>query len=242
MLMVPIDDITIVSKKTGGRVNKNENLMALVPNGDTCNRLIKAARYGTPMIKIGEKFPRIMIIAGIHGNELAPQIAALWIAEELIEKELNGTVYITPFAIPDATMKNSRRFKGFDMNRSASKEGSPSNKILNAIATFDAVSVADFHATKPRSNPGIESVFCSKIPCPESYMIAKYITNSTQSKVICHKNAGSLYSGAIEDECNLKRTAAVTCEVVSENCEVAPGSPERSYLQMISYLKYFGIV
>ena len=242
MLMVPKDDITIVSKKTGGRVNKNENLMALVPNGDTCNRLIKAARYGTPMIKIGEKFPRIMLIAGIHGNELPPQIAALWMAEELIEKEINGTVYITPFAIPDATMKNSRRFKGFDMNRSASKEGSPSNKILNAIETFDAVSVADFHATKPRSNPGIESVFCSKVPCPESYMIAKYITNSTQSKVICHKNAGSLYSGAIEDECNLKGTAAVTCEVVSENCEVAPGSPERSYLQMISYLKYFGIV
>ena len=152
--MVLKDDITILSKKTGGRINKNENLMAFVPNGDTCNRLIKAARYGTPMIKIGETSPRIMLIAGVHGNELPPQIAALWLAEELVEKEINGTVYITPFAIPDATMKNSRRFKGFDMNRSASKEGSPSNKILKATDTFNAVSIADFHATKPRSNPG----------------------------------------------------------------------------------------
>ena len=150
MLMVPKDDITIVSKKTGGRVNKNENLMALVPNGDTCNRLIKAARYGTPMIKIGEKFPRIMLIAGIHGNELPPQIAALWMAEELIEKEINGTVYITPFAIPDATMKNSRRFKGFDMNRSASKEGSPSNKILNAIETFECSVCCGFSCNKTK--------------------------------------------------------------------------------------------
>jgi predicted deacylase len=236
------DNITILSNKTGGRVNKNENLMAFLPNGDTCNRLIKAARYGTPMLKIGDTSPIIMLIAGVHGNELPPQIAAVWLAEELIEKNINGTVYIIPFAIPDATMKNSRRFKGFDMNRSASKEGSPSNRILKATDTFNIISLADFHATKPRSNPGVEGVFCSQNPCPESYMIAKYITNVSISKVICHNNAGSLFSGAIEDECNLKGTAAVTCEVVSENCEVTPGSPERSYIQMVSFLKYFGVI
>jgi uncharacterized protein len=240
--MVIKDDITILSMETGGRVNENENLMAYVPNNDTSTRLIKAARYGTPMLKIGNKSPKIMLTAGVHGNELAPQIAALWLAEELLDKNINGTTYIIPFAIPEATMKNSRRFKGFDMNRSASKKGSASNKILLATDKLKVVSIADFHSTKPRSNPGIESVFCSKNPCPESFMIGKYITNATLSKVICHKNAGSLYSGAIEDECNLNGTAAVTCEVVSENCIVTPGSPERSYLQMASYLKYFGVI
>ncbi len=236
------DDITILSKETRGRIDINENLMAYVPNGDTCTRLIKAARYGTPMIKIGDISPKIMLMSGVHGNELPPQIAGLWLAEELRKKDINGTVYIIPFALPDATMNNSRRFKGFDMNRSASKEDSASNRILKATDTLRVISIADFHATKPRSNPGIESVFCSKKPCPESFRIAKYITSATSSKVICHKNAGSLYRGAIEDECNLKGTAAVTCEVVSENCEVKPGSPERSYLQMVSYLKYFGMI
>ncbi len=236
------DDITIISNKTGGRVNENEYLMANIPNGNISTRLIQAARYGTPMLKIGDIYPRIMVIAGVHGNELPPQIAALRLAEELIEKNINGTVYIVPFAIPNATMKNSRRFKGFDMNRSASKDGSPSNKILKVTKTLEIVSVADFHSTKPRSNPGIESVFCSKKPCPESLVIANYITNATSSKVICHKNAGSLYSGAIEDECNINGITAVTCEVVSENSEVKPGSPERSYLQMLSYLSYFGLV
>ena len=240
--MVIKDDITIISKKTGGRVNENENLIANIPNGDVSARLIKAARYGTPMLKIGDISPEIMLIAGIHGNELPPQIAALWLAEEFIEKDINGTVYIIPFAIPDATMKNSRRFKGFDMNRSASKDGSPSNKILKNTETLKIVSLADFHSTKPRSNPGIESVFCSKKPCPESLKIAKHITNATSSKVICHKNAGSLYSGAIEDECNLNGIAAVTCEVVTENCEVKLGSPERSYLQMLSFLNYFRLI
>ncbi len=240
--MVIKDDITIISKKTGGRVNENENLIANVPNGDVSSRLIKAARYGTPMIKIGDISPKIMLTAGVHGNELPPQIAALWLAEELMGKNINGTIYIIPFAIPNATMKNSRRFKGFDMNRSASKDGSPSNKILKITETLKIVSLADFHSTKPRSNPGIESVFCSKKPCLESFKIATYITSATSSKVICHKNAGSLYSGAIEDECNLNGAAAVTCEVVSENSEVKPGSPERSYLQMLSFLNYFGLV
>jgi len=242
VLMVIKDDITIISKKTGGRVNENKNLMDNVPTGNVSARLIKAARYGTPMLKIGDISPKIMLTAGVHGNELPPQIAALWLAEELMKKDINGTIYIVPFAIPNATMKNSRRFKGFDMNRSASKEGSPSNKILKAADTFKIVSVADFHSTKPRSNPGIESVFCSKKPSPESLLIANYITTATSSKVICHKNAGSLYSGAIEDECNLNGIAAVTCEVVSENSEIRPGSPERSYLQMLSYINYFGLV
>ncbi len=236
------DDIKIISKKTGGRVSENENIKAYIPNCTVPNRLLKAARYGTPMIKIGDTSPKIMLTAGVHGNELPPQIAALWLAEELWGNDINGTVYLIPFAIPEATMKNSRRFKGFDMNRSAAVSGFVSNKIIKTANNIGVVSLADFHSTKPRSNPGIESVFCSKNPCPESFMIAKYITKMTSSKVICHNNAGSLYGGAIEDESNLKGTAAVTCEVVSENCEVTPGSPERSYNQMISYLEYFGVV
>ena len=236
------DDIKIISKTTGARVSENKDLMAYIPNDPIVNRLIRAARYGTPMIKIGDISPKIMLIAGVHGNELPPQIGALWLAEKLWGCDVNGTVYIIPFAFPEATMKNSRRFKGFDMNRSAAVSGSASNRIIKTADNLKVISLADFHSTKPRSNPGIESVFCSKNPCPESFMIAKHITEVTLSKVICHNNAGSLYGGAIEDESNLKGTAAVTCEVVSENCEVTPGSPEKSYNQMISYLKYFGIV
>ncbi len=236
------DDISVLSHKTGGRVTENQKLMGHIPEGNTSFRLIKAAKYGTPILKIGDGSPSVMLTAGIHGNELPPQIAALMLAEELRGREVNGTVYIIPFAVPYATMENSRRFKGFDMNRSALKGGSATNRILNFTHNLGIGSVADFHATKPRSNPGIEGVFCSKKPCPESLRIATHITGTTSSKVICHERAGTLYSGALEDECNLRGTAAVTCEVVSENCNVNPGSPERSYLQMISYLKYFEIV
>jgi len=236
------DQIFILTHKTGGIVNKNKNLMEYVSESEISNKLINTARYGTPVIKLGNNSPKVILTAGVHGNELPPQIAALDLINDLVHEKLNGTVYIIPFAIPKATMNNSRRFKGFDMNRSTSKAGSATNKILNAADKFKITSLADFHATKPRSNPGIESVFCSKKPCPESLKIAEHITAETSSKVICHKIAGALYSGALEDECNLKFTAAVTCEVVSENNMVSLGSIERSYLQMESYLKYFNIL
>ncbi|MDD3984764.1 MAG: succinylglutamate desuccinylase/aspartoacylase family protein [Methanobacterium sp.] len=240
--MVHKDNIIILSDKTGGILDKNKNFMAYVPDADICNQLVDSAQYGTPMLKIGCSSPKIMISAGVHGNELPAQIAALTLIKELYDKNINGTVYIIPFTIPTATMENSRRFNGFDMNRSASKEGSITNKILNTMDNLSIVAVADFHSTKPRSNPGIESVFCSKSPCAESYFIAKYITNIMSSKIICHPIAGFLYSGAIEDESNNRGIAAVTCEVLSENCVITKGSLERSYLQMIYYLKYFGII
>lgn len=234
--------ITILTHKTGGIIDKNVKLMEQVSDEEISHKMIKAARYGTPMIELGNDSPRIMLTAGVHGNELPPQIAAMWLLEDLYDKKLNGTIYVVPFAVPNATMNNSRRFKGFDMNRSASKNGSPTNKILKATANLGIISLADFHSTKPGSNPGIESVFCSKKPCPESLKIAEHITNINSSKVICHNKAGAMYSGALEDECNISHVAAVTCEVVSENCTVRRGSAERSYSQMITYLKYFDIL
>lgn len=203
--------------------------------------LIKKSEYGTPLLKLGQAEPKLMIIAGIHGDELPPQIAAMWLIEDLNHK-INGTLYIIPFAVPYATMKNSRRFNGFDMNRSASKEGFISNNIINTIKKLEINAVADFHSTKPGSNPGIQSVFCSKKPCYKSYLMAEHITNNTPSKMICHKEAGSLYKGAIEDESNLAGIPAITCEVVSKNGIVDGKSPEKSYLQMKSYLEYFNII
>ncbi len=237
--------IMLLSHESGGRIDENETIMSHVHEGYVSSRLIRAAKYGTPVLKISggiNESPRVLLTAGIHGNEFPPQIAALRLADEIEDMHIDGTVYIIPFAVPNATMKNSRRFKGFDMNRTASKGGSISNEILKSTETFKVDSVADFHATKPRSNPGVESVFCSKKPCSESFRIAKYMTEDMSSKLLSFDHAATLYSGALEDECNMRGIPAVTCEVVSENCEVDPGSPEKSYLQMLSYLRYFDII
>lgn len=234
--------IRIISAETAGDVRKSQILGNNIPSGNLTQEIIQAALRGTPLIEMGNGHPKVVLTAGIHGNELPPQIAALRIAENLEKQDLNGTVFIMPFAIPQATMNGSRRFRGFDMNRKASSEGYISNKILRTVKSLKINSLADFHSTKPHSNPGVESVFCSKKPCPDSFKIAEHINQAVSSKVICHKIAGSLYSGALEDECNIARIPAVTCEVVSYNNKVDPGSSERSFLQMMAYLDYFGIV
>jgi len=234
--------LTILTHKTGGTIDQNSVLMDHVSDGDITHKMVKAAKYGTPMMKMGNGSPKVMVTAGVHGNELPPQIAALNLLEYLDGENLNGTVYVVPFAVPNATENDSRRFKGFDMNRSTKKSGSATNRILMATDKLGVLSLADFHSTKPGSNPGIESVFCSKKPCSESVKIAKHITEATQSRVICHKVAGALYGGALEDECNLKYIASVTCEVVSENNLVRAGSVEASSRQMLSYLEYFDIL
>jgi len=234
-------DIRIISEQTGGNLRENETIINHLVEDGLTSKILDSALDGTPLIYMGKGSPRIMMTAGIHGNELSPQIAALLTIQKLEEKKINGSVYIIPFAIPYATMKSTRRFKGFDMNRSAFKDGYLSNEIIKVAKDLKLDSLADFHATKPYSNPGIESIFCSKKPTPESFKIAEYINKTTKSKIICHKNAGTLYKGALEDECNLSGIPAVTCEVVSHNNKVDPGSHERSFLQMKAFLSYFGM-
>lgn len=235
-------ELRTISPETFGDIRRNEILVEHILNNDFTNRILKTALKGTPLIKIGSGHPRLMLTAGVHGNELPPQIAALRMAENLKSQDISGTVFIIPFAIPQATMHGSRRFKGFDMNRKASSEGYITNKIIENIKFLKISAVADFHATKPNSNPGVESIFCSKKPCVESFKIAEHINEITSSKVICHEIAGSLYNGALEDECNLTGVPAVTCEVVSYNNKIDSGSFERSYLQMMAYLDYFDVI
>ncbi|MDO5815868.1 MAG: deacylase, partial [Methanobrevibacter sp.] len=91
------------------------------------------------------------------------------------------------------------------------------------------------------STPGIESIFSSKSPTAESYLIANYISQNVGSEIIAFDFAGSSYKGAVEDVCNLKNVPAVTCEVLCPFGNVVRGSVEKSFAQMKSFLDYFGI-
>ena len=137
-------------------------------------------------------------------------------------------------------MNNERTFNSLDLNRSAHITNSLSNMIIQAIDELKINFVGDFHSTAYNSNPGFESVFSSKNPSPESYLIAQYISGDVGSEVISFDVAGSSYKGAIEDVCNLRGIPAVTCEVVSPFASVGKGSFEKSLEQMKSFLTYFG--
>ncbi|EKF86682.1 succinylglutamate desuccinylase/aspartoacylase family protein [Methanobacterium formicicum] len=235
-------EIITIAHDTGGDISLNPDLMKELIPGNIGKHLIDAALKGTPLLKFGSGSPRILLCAGIHGNELPPQVAFFKLLNYLEDKKINGTVYTIPIAIPYATMKNSRRFQGWDMNRKTFTEGYVSNNILKTAQKLEIQAAADFHSTQPQSNPGIESVFCSKKPCYKSFKIADHITSQTSSKVISQEKAGTLYGGALEDELNLSGIPAVTCEVVSRNGKVDSGSVERSLMQMKSFLNYFNVI
>ncbi len=234
--------ITTLYSKSQGYVSGNKNLFANMDYTPLTKFILNESLKGTPLIKLGHGDLKVMILAGVHGNELPPQNAALMLVNKLRNLNLNGTVYIIPFAAPEATMYNIRNYNGQDINRTSMIKGSLGNLIIDKIKDLGISYVADFHSTAPNANPGKEGVFCTIKPSPKSFDIASFISEDTNSSIINFNNAGAMFKGAIEDECNLIGIPAVTCEVISTIGYLSLGSTKRSLNQMISFLKYCNIL
>lgn len=234
-------EVNYISNFSGGYISKNKNLFEKLQLSKLTQFILEKSVYGTPIFKLGNKGNKLLILSGVHGNELPPQIANVNLLNGLLNKDLNNTIYFIPFASPKSTMNNERTFNSMDLNRSAHIKNSLSNLIINAIDDLGIDFVGDFHSTAYNANPGFESIFSSKSPTPESYLMANHISQDVGSEIISFDYAGASYKGAVEDVCNLKGVPAVTCEVLCPFANVASGSVEKSYSQMVSFLTYFGI-
>ncbi|QHN06982.1 deacylase [Methanothermobacter sp. THM-1] len=232
--------ISLIYDGSGGDVACNPALRPYIVGAD-CRLIAEQSLRGTVMLEFGGSGPSVMVTAGVHGNEIPPQAAALRLVEFLGSSRVRGKVYLVPFAAPWSTMRNSRWFHGMDLNRSADVDGSVTNMLFRIARKLGVDAVGDFHSTAPGSRPGVEGVFCSDEPEPRSRDIAEYITSRTSSRLLCYERASSHYRGALEDECNLAGIPAVTCEVLSENGAIREGSVERSLLQMKLFLECMGI-
>ena len=234
-------EMSYICDFSGGFISRNYNLFSQIELTDLNKFILEKSVFGTPIFKMGNGGNKIMVISGIHGNELPPQIASLKIMNELLGCEMSNTLYFIPFAAPKSSMNIERTFNEMDLNRSTHIKNSLSNLILHAALELEIDFVGDFHSTSQNSNPGFESIFSSKSPSPESYLIANYISRDVGSEIISFDFAGSSYKGAVEDVCNLKGIPSVTCEVLSPFGNVVRGSVEKSLSQMKSFLNYFGI-
>lgn len=236
--------IDFISTDSGADILENKSLFEYWNSNidDYSKFLFDSFQIGSPIIKLGSGKKSLMIVSGVHGNELPPQIAIVKLLNELKESELDTALYFVPSLTPKATNLNRRKHDFKDLNRITHKDGSLSNILFNFIIEENISAVGDFHSTSPSSNPGRESVFCSRNPTDLSVKIAKHIANEMDSEAIIYKNAGSLFRGAIEDECNLVGIPAVTCETLSENGIIRKGSVERSYEQMKHFLRFFNVI
>ena len=231
--------ITIYKWKSGADITKNKKIKKNIPNSKLVKKMVKAAKKGTPMIKFsGGKGKKVFITAGVHGNELSSQIAAMKLIKYLESHPIKGTVYIMPFINPKGTAKNVRDYKGIQLNQKANVKGTISYKTVKLIKKFKCDAYGDFHCTKPGGKPGKNVAMGTYKPTAKSASMAKYIAKKAKVKYLIYKKAGSEYPGALEDVVSLKGIPAVTCEVITPHGKIAKGSIPKSLLMMNTLLKY----
>ena len=235
--------ITIYKWKSGADITKNKKIKKNIPNSKLVKKMVKAAKKGTPMIKFsGGKGKKVFITAGVHGNELSSQIAAMKLIKYLESHPIKGTVYIMPFINPKGTAKNVRDYKGIQLNQKANVKGTISYKTVKLIKKFKCDAYGDFHCTKPGGKPGKDVAMGTYKPTAKSASMAKYIAKNAKVKYIIYKKAGSEYPGALEDVVSLNGIPAVTCEVITPHGKIAKGSIPKSLLMMKTLLKYNSLI
>jgi len=231
--------IDIINKATGGDITKNYLLTSYIPKTVLTEQIFSKSRIGTPMITFGDvNGPKILIVAGVHGNELPAPAATMKLINYLNGKSIRGTIYIIPFAIPYCTAHTQRYWKNQNPNRIANIPGSPTNIIVDLAKKLKINALGDFHSSIPGGVPGRDSALCTKIPTFKSYKIAAYISKKSGSTLIANKTAGDKYHGALEDVNNLRGIPSVTCEVLAPHGTLNLNRINKSFNQMIALLKY----
>lgn len=227
--------VDIINQKAGGDVKKNFELIKHVSENHITESIIKAARKGIPLVTIGYgSSPRVMITAGVHGNELAPQLATLNLIKDLQNQKIDGTVYIFPFVAPEATAENSKNFKGVNLNLTSNVSGNPSNLVFETAKNKKINALADFHTTS--TDPAKTCVIY--YPTVKSSKIAVYIHKKAASPLLALKQ----HPGMLVTKCNSYGIPSIICEVKSADGEASMKSINESYNQMKAFLQYHGII
>ncbi len=235
--------IDIINTKTGGDITQNHVLYSYIPKTVLSAQIISKAKTGTPMAIFGDgNGPKILIVAGVHGNELPAPAAAMKLINYLNGKTIHGTIYIIPFAIPYNSAHTLRYWNGQNPNDIANVYGTPTNIIVNLAMKLHVNVLGDFHSSQPGGVPGKDAVFCTKAPTYKSYEIASYISKKTGTALITYKTAGVEYPGALEDVCNLHGIPAVTSEVLQTHGTLSSTKLNKSYSEMIALLTYYHLV
>ncbi|OQD59523.1 putative deacylase [Methanobrevibacter arboriphilus JCM 13429 = DSM 1125] len=237
-------NIDYINSENGADVNKNNVLRSnlIIHNHSNLSlAMIDSAKNGTPVIQFGNgEEPVTFIVAGVHGNQLPPQIAAIQLIDYLDNKKIHGTVYVVPFAAPNLTANNEKLLNGQNLNTVADEVGTPSNDIVTYAASRNSSFVGDFHSTAPGAVPGHDTIMCSKYPTYDSYLFAIQMTKFLNEGIEVHEVAGVDYEGAIEDVLNMKGTPSITGLSTSPHGDISSGSVETSFNQMLALLKSNG--
>ena len=236
--------ITLSILKWGikGDVSKVALIKKNMPNNVWFKKAVAATKKGIPLLKFkGGSGKTVFITAGVHGNELSSQVAAMKLIKYMTDNPIKGTVYIMPFVNVKA-ISQKVRYTDYDFNRAAGKTGTVPNKIVKLVVKYKCDSYGDFHTTQPYGIPGKNVVMGSKTPNLISYKTTNFIAKQCNVNKIVYSYAGKVYPGAIADNVNNKGIASVLCEVMLPHNTVTAKTVSLSLPMMNSLLKYNSVI
>ena len=166
----------LFDEMVGGDVTLNSEINDNIPKTDFARNLFRMERNGSIMLKFGNgNGPKVLISAGIHGNEPEANIAIMEYLEYIKDKNIQGTLCIIPFAIPKDTALNSRYYNGKDPNRIANENGTPGWNIVQFARKNGIDYILDVHSGAEVCSKGLLYVNPSPKDSKE-YKWADYIT------------------------------------------------------------------
>jgi hypothetical protein len=132
---------------TGGNVVKNSEINNYIPHTEYALNLFSWLNKGSIVLKYGDgSGSPILISAGIHGNETEANISIMKYLEYIKDKNIKGTLYVIPFALPYSTSINSRFYHGYDPNRRAHVTGTPGWNIIQFARNKGIKYILDVHS------------------------------------------------------------------------------------------------
>ena len=136
----------IFDRKIGGNVTLNSQIDKCIPKTDFAKTIFSLEKLGSVILKFGDGHgPKLLISVGIHGNETAANVGIMEYLEYIKDKNIHGTLYVIPFAIPIDTELNTRFYYGVDPNRIADVKGSPAWKIAHFAQNKGIKYILDVH-------------------------------------------------------------------------------------------------
>ncbi|MBM4241866.1 MAG: hypothetical protein FJ150_09445, partial [Euryarchaeota archaeon] len=101
--------ISILDTNVAGDVLQNWEINTYIDKTALANEIFEKLKQGSVVLQFGDGTGnKLMIWAGIHGNEEEANVATMRYLEYIKDLNFAGTVYLVPFAIPKDTAINSR--------------------------------------------------------------------------------------------------------------------------------------
>ena len=222
-------------RKVGGDVTRNSEINSIIPKTDFARTIFRLEKNGSVLLKFGNGVgPKILISAGIHGNESEANIAIMRYLENIKDKNIKGTLYVIPFAIPKDTALNTRYYNGRDPNRIANETGTPGWNIVEFARKNGIKYILDVHSGGGVSSKGLLNVNPSTTTSAE-YKWASYITKISG----CTSRFQPLEPGMVRTEAFKKGINTITLEVERDNI-ITTTAAATEFKMINAAARYFG--